>query len=54
VVFCRVGFCDYVRAVVCVFEPTPLRVARCECELVSFLRTLWTGYCEFLRSAVAL
>jgi len=35
VVFCRVGVCDCVRAVGCVFQPTPLRVARCECELVS-------------------
>jgi len=34
-VFGRVGFCDCVRAVGCVFQPTPLRVARCECELVS-------------------
>jgi len=30
-----VGFCECVRAVGCVFQPTPLRVAKCECELVS-------------------
>ena len=35
VVFRRVGFCDCVRAVMRVFETTPIWVAKCECELVS-------------------
>ena len=35
VAFYCAGLCDCVRADVCVFEITLLRVTRCECELVS-------------------